>query len=241
MPEKWAEAGRVKGSETEIDSTDMLKCATVADEGNLAEATYSRILDWMLSGDLKAGQAMQERRLADALNVSRTPVREALGRLEAEQLLMRRRRVLLVAELSVETYVHLLDMRRILETEVAARATGHLSAAVAARVEDAISDLLAQEAPTPAAHWAVDDLVHNSIAEAAGNPTITQTIRDLRRRTHIFNTQRIAYRRRPGADEHRALIHAVRGADPALSRRLMGEHLDHVRDAIIDYILGHRT
>jgi DNA-binding GntR family transcriptional regulator len=37
-----------------------------------------------------------------------------------------------------------------------------------------------------------------------------------------------------------ALIDAVAGDDPELSRRLMGKHLDNVRDAIIDFILGRR-
>ena len=83
-------------------------------------------------------------------------------------------------------------------------------------------------------------MVHGTIAEAAGNPMVTSSIRDLRRRTHIFNTARIPHRLLPGASEHIALLHAVSGNDPELSRQMMGQHLDNVKNAIIECILGVR-
>lgn len=219
----------------------MIPDPAAPEDPNLAELAYARILDSMLAGVLKPGAVMQERRLADHFGISRTPVREALGRLEVEQLLTRRMsRTLVVSEISLEGYVSLLDMRRILEVELAARATGRLAPETLAAVEAAISGIAAAESVTPTDHWAVDDLVHGTIADAAGNAMIAATIRDLRRRTHIFNTSRITHRRRPGAEEHLALIRAVAGQDADLSRRLMGQHLDNVRDAIIDYILGKR-
>jgi DNA-binding GntR family transcriptional regulator len=208
-------------------------------EVSLSEYAYTRILDLMLSGKLPAGGVLQERKLAEMLAISRTPVREALGRLEAESLVMRRHgRVLVVCDVSVESYVSLLDMRRILEVEAAARATGRLTIVEAQAVEAAIDELLRVTEITPAHHWAVDELVHGTIAEAAGNPMVVSAIRDLRRRTHIFNTSRIPHRLLPGAAEHLDLLRAVTGDDPETSRRLMGQHLDNVRDAIIDFILG---
>lgn len=208
---------------------------------SLSDFAYGQILDLMLSGKLQAGAVLQERKLAEMLNISRTPVREALGRLEAEQLVSRRHgRMLVVADVSIESYVNLLDMRRILEVEAAGRATGRLSVAQANAVEHAIDELLKVTETTPAHHWAVDEMVHGTIAEAAGNPLVVSTIRDLRRRTHIFNTSRIPHRLLPGASEHLGLLHAVTGSDAEASRRLMGQHLDNVRDAIIDFILGRR-
>ncbi|MBB3594891.1 DNA-binding GntR family transcriptional regulator [Rhizobium sp. BK529] len=210
-------------------------------ELSLSEFAYAQVLDLILSGRLQAGAVLQERKLADMLSISRTPVREALGRLETESLAMRRQgRMLVVADVSIETYMNLLDMRRILEVEVAARATSQLAADDAERVRGAIRWLLQLPKITPADHWSVDDLVHGTIAEAAGNPMVAAAIRDLRRRTHIFNTARMPHRLQPGGSEHMALIDAVAGGDAELSRRLMGKHLDNVRDAIIDFILGRR-
>lgn len=212
-----------------------------APDQSLANVAYGRIMDMLLSGQVKPGEALHERRLAQMMQISRTPVREALFRLEAEALLIRGAgRNLVVADISVENYVRLLDLRRIQEVEAAARATGRITPEVLARVEAALDHLLQLNEVTSAQHWAVDDLVHHSIAEAAGNPMLTQSIRDLRRRTHIFNTHRISHRLRPGAEEHRALIRAAAGDDPDHTRQLMGDHIDHVRDAIVDYILGIR-
>lgn len=210
--------------------------------GSLSERAYASLLDLLLSGELAPGAVLQERRLAEMLSISRTPVREALGRLEAEHLVTRQAgRRLIVAEIGVEAYVNLLDIRKILEMEVAARATGRVTAEKADEVTREIEALIAQPEVSPAEHWAVDELVHGTIADAAGNPMLAATLRDLRRRTHIFNTARIAYRRQPGGSEHLALIAAATGDDPALTRRLMGQHLDNVRDAIIDFILGRRS
>lgn len=228
--------------------TDLPEDASVASGGpgerdgqSLSDYAYNNILQMMLTGLLRPGTLLQERRLAESLSISRTPVREALGRLESEHLVERRHgRAPAVADVSIERYVMLLDMRRILEVEAAARATGRLSREIAAEIEAAIDGLLAAEKPTAAHHWAVDEIVHASIADAAGNPLMASTIRDLRRRTHIFNTQRIPQRLQVGANEHRELLAAVMGDDPEVSRRRMGQHLDNVRGAIIEYMLGTR-
>lgn len=223
----------------EAGALDQAQLAT--QDVSLSEFAYTQILDLMLSGKVQAGTVLQERKLAEMLSISRTPVREALGRLEAESLVSRRQgRTLVVADVSVENYISLLDMRRILEVEAAARATGRVTVEQAEAVRRAIDDLVNVVQITAAHHWAVDEMVHGTIAEAAGNPMVVSTIRDLRRRTHIFNTSRIPHRLLPGASEHLDLLRAVSGNDPELSRRLMGQHLDNVRDAIIDFILGRR-
>lgn len=224
-----------------LDSVEATRLDRGEAEVSLSDFAYAQILDLLLSGQLHAGAVLQERRLAELLSISRTPVREALARLENESLVSRRHgRMLVVTDVSVESYINLLDMRRILEMETAARATGRLNAEKAQAVREAIDELTQYEVITPAQHWAVDDLVHSTIAQAAGNPLVADSIRDLRRRTHIFNTSRIPQRLFVGASEHLGLIDAVMGSDPQESARRMAEHLDNVRDAIIDFILGRR-
>lgn len=224
-----------------LDSVETPLLARDDADVSLSDFAYTQILDLLLAGQLPAGAILQERRLAELLSISRTPVREALARLENESLVTRRHgRMLVVTDVSVESYINLLDMRRILETECAARATGRMEQAAADAIRDAIAELSEYDTITPAQHWATDDLVHSSIARAAGNPLVADSIRDLRRRTHIFNTSRIPHRLVVGASEHLDLVDAVMGSDPERSRSLMGAHLDNVRDAIIAFILGHR-
>jgi DNA-binding GntR family transcriptional regulator len=212
---------------------------TPPEPSSLSDQAYNRILELILEGKLAPGTMLQERRLAELLNMSRTPIREALGRLEGESLITRRHgRAPVVSKVSVESFVWILDMRRILEVEAAGRATGRLPPEQVAAVVQAVDALLARPNPTPAEHWTVDDLVHNTIADAAGNPLVSSTIRDLRRQTHLFNSARLPQRLMPGATEHLIMMEAVGGNDPDKSREVMARHLDNVRDAIIEFLLG---
>jgi DNA-binding GntR family transcriptional regulator len=208
---------------------------------SLSDQAYGRILELILTSKIPPGTMLQERRLAHMLSMSRTPVREALGRLESESLITRSHgRAPVVSNVSIENFISILDMRRILEVEAAGRATGNVPPEQARIVVAAINALLAKPSPSPAEHWAVDDLVHGTIADAAGSPLIASTIRDLRRRTHLFNSARLPNRLMPGSSEHLTMIEVVTGDDPELSRQMMGRHLDNVRDAIIEFLLGTR-
>ena len=224
-------------------SSNGTRAAQLAQENegavSLSDLAYNRILELILSGKFPPGTALQERKLAEMLSMSRTPLREALSRLEAEQFITRSfGRAPSVRPVGIENFIYILDMRRLLEVEAAGRATGRISAADAARAVKEIDSLLAIESPTPDQHWFVDDLVHDMIADAAGNPVIASTVRDLRRRTRLFNTARIPQRLMPGATEHLEMLNAVTGNDPELSRQIMGRHLDNVRDAIVEFLIG---
>lgn len=206
---------------------------------NLREVVYDRVLDMLLSGEMQAGTPLQERRLAEVLNISRTPVREALHQLESEGLVTRQMgRLMTVRQVSVQDYIEILNVRKLLEVEAAGLAAGKISKAAAEAMRKAVWELMDEESPSPGRHWQVDDLVHDSIAEAANNKVLTTMIRDLRRRTHIFNTRRIPGRRRPGALEHLALIDAMAIGDADKSRSLMAEHIENVKSAIIEQVVA---
>lgn len=206
---------------------------------NLRELAYERVLDMLLAGNMPAGTPLQERRLAEALNISRTPVREALRQLESEGLVARQTgRLMTVRQISVQDYIEILNVRKVLEVEAAGLAAGRLSKSAAEALRKAVWDLMEHESPTPAAHWQVDDMVHLTIAEAADNKMLMTLVRDLRRRTQIFNTRRIPGRRKPGALEHLALIDAVAAGDADKARTLMSEHIENVKTAIIDQVMS---
>jgi len=221
-----------RGRATRVGVIDVAELNSA--DRSLRELAYDRLLDMLLSGQLRSGSPLQERRLAEALKISRTPVREALRQLETEGLVMRQMgRLMTVPQISTQDYIEILNVRKLLEVEAAGLAAGKISKSAAEEMRKAVWDLMEEEDPSPARHWQVDDLVHFTIAEAANNKLLTMMIRDLRRRTHVFNTRRIPSRRRPGALEHLALIDALAAGDADKSRRLMAEHLDNVKSAII--------
>jgi len=214
----------------------------LAPSKNLGDTAYERLLDMLLSGELVGGTTLQERRLAEILSISRTPVREALGRLESEGLITRHGgRLMTVFNVSPHQFIEVFDVRKLLEIEAAGLAAEmRLDKGLVDHIRGILLQLLDAEEPTAAEHWAVDDLVHGAIAEASQNDLLATMIRDLRRRTHIFNTRRIPQRLRPGTLEHLAMIDAVALGDKARSQSLMAEHLEHAKQAVVAQLVSGR-
>ena len=210
---------------------------------SLGESAYERLLDMLLSGELVGGTTLQERRLAEIMNISRTPVREALGRLEAEGLITRHAgRLMTVFKVSAQEFIEVFDVRKLLEVEAAGLAAEEtIDKPTVETIRTTLLALLEKPTPSAAEHWAVDDLVHGAIAEAAQNSLLASTIRDLRRRTHIFNTRRIPQRLRPGTLEHLAMLDAIAVGDKIRAQRLMAEHLENAKQAVVAQLVSGRV
>ena len=209
---------------------------------NLGDSAYETLLDMLLSGELAGGTTLQERRMAEALNISRTPVREALGRLEAEGLITRHGgRLMTVFKVSPQEFIEVFEVRKLLEVEAAGRAAEErIDRVLAENIRVTLLRLLEAQAPTAAEHWAADDMVHGAIAEAGQNHLLATMIRDLRRRTHIFNTRRIPERLRPGTLEHLAMIDAVAIGDKMRAQTLMADHLENAQQAVVARLISGR-
>jgi len=210
---------------------------------HLGEVAYERLLDMLLSGEVTGGTILQERRLAEILAISRTPVREALSRLETEGLISRHGgRLMTVFKVSPQEFIEVFNIRKLLEVEAAGLAAEEkIDKAVVTNIRARLLELLDVREPTSAEHWAVDDLVHGAIAEAAKNTLLATMIRDLRRRTHIFNTRRIPQRLRPGTLEHLAMIDAVAVGDKERAQSLMADHLEKAKQAVVQQLVSGKT
>jgi DNA-binding GntR family transcriptional regulator len=100
------------------------------------EEVYRRLREQILYGGIKPGSAVTLRGLADELNVSPMPVREAVRRLIAERaLLLQDNRRVMVAPMTRETFEQILFARRALEPELAARALAKLTKSDIAAIE----------------------------------------------------------------------------------------------------------
>lgn len=206
----------------------------------LGDLAYDKLLELFLSGEVAPGASLRERRLAEQLGISRTPVREAISKLAAEGLVTaQENRTPILAELTVQKFVEILKLRKLLEVEAAALAAEKgVQPAAAQGVRFAIRELVAKRQPTISEHWRVDDMVHGLISGASHNRPLAHTILDLRRRTHIFSTRQIPERLEPGAHEHLSLIDAVASGDVSGARERMAVHIDNVRVAIVERILS---
>jgi len=204
---------------------------------SLGETTYERLRDLIFSGTLVAGDALQEKKLADLLGVSRTPVREAITRLTTEGLVERNAGLTpVVRRLSANDFIEILHVRRLLEVEAAGRAaeTGGSDELrlIAARIRAFGNGHI----PTAEAHIAVDDELHSTVANLAGSRILAELIRDLRQKTKIFDMGRVPERFEPGITEHIEIIDAILARDTARAQTAMRTHIDNVRSSVIDHL-----
>lgn len=201
---------------------------------SLGERAYDQLLDRMLAGTFAAGTLLQERVLAEMLGISRTPVREALAKLESEGFVTRHvGRLLVVREVPVQELMEILHVRSILETEAAGIAAGRIHPADLRNIRDLFEAQLVGPLPDGGNFWEADDQLHGMIVDAAGNAVLAETVRSLRRRTRMFNLKRMPERLVPGCQEHLAIVTALEQCDGGAARRAVATHLDNTRRSIL--------
>ena len=206
---------------------------------SLGEHARDRLIQMLLSGELKPGLILQERRLASILEISRTPLRAALSQLEVKGLVERQAgRFAIPDGLDIQRVVETFNLRRLLEMEFAGLAAGKLPAAQSESIRTNSAKLLKQSSPKIADYWRVDNEFHTAIAEAAGNEFSASLGLDLRRQTHVFVVPRDFDAIELSILEHLALVDAIMSGDAARSRELMGEHIAHEKSAALSKALG---
>ena len=197
-------------------------------EAKLSTVAYGAVLDMILRGAIAPGELVTERQIAARLGMSRTPVREAVRRLEGEGTVERQRSgALIVRPYSMEEFLQALAVRRLLEGEAARLAAGKVSPELLAAARERIARLrrdgLAESARRD------DRDFHAAIAEASGNPVLATTISDLRKRTAMFRLGRLPERLDQVCDEHVAILDALASGDGEAARAAMQTHIENVR------------
>lgn len=209
---------------------------TEADEGeqNLSQKAYETILRKIISREFAVNTVLQERRLAEMLDISRTPVRNALNRLENEGFIARNGgRTPVVKEFSIQELIETLHIRRVLESEATRLATGKIPVSELDAIQKLVEGLLIKKVPDSDEDWAADSRIHETIAFYSGNKTMADYIKTLRLKTHMFNLSEVPERFEAGHREHLQIIQALRDNQPDLAQSLVAAHIDNVRQGII--------
>jgi len=200
---------------------------------SLTETAYEAILNRILDGSLKPGARLQERLLGEELSLSRTPVREALSRLENEGLVTRDQRVSIVRTITLQDFLEILHVRMLLETDAIGLSCGHIPVDELRQLKDRI---LAMKGASKADFAALDNDLHGTILNHSGNRTLAVIVAQLRKKTAMFNVGRIPERTGPVAEEHIAIIDALLANDADAARRAISAHLGNVRISIVNWI-----
>lgn len=209
----------------------------------LRDEVYQSLLDMLIDNRLPEGTALRVESLANLLEVSHTPVREALVRLESTGLVQHSaNRGYRVSELpGPEEFAQIMDARAVLEIAVARRAASRPDRSFVAALtelidtQEAIARQLAEPGPIPASelvrsYLTVDHAFHDAIFRAAANPVLERLTRSL-----DAQSQRARQVFRLGISdaaetlaEHRAMIAAIEHGDPDEAEAASRAHLDRV-------------
>lgn len=145
---------------------------------SLADLAYARLTEALLSGDLSPGDRLVQDSLALRLGISRTPLREALQRMEREGTIRPAGRGYVVPELTRADIGHLYEVREAVEGQaarlVAARAAGAVD-----DIEATLHRLSAEAGPSGREAFRANRLAHRAVVEAAGNPFLLELFDDL--------------------------------------------------------------
>lgn len=205
---------------------------------SLTQNAFDAVLRMIQRGELANGDVVNERRLAEQLGLSRTPVREALGRLEGSQYLRRSGRTLLVNGVELSEILEIMAVRKLLEADAARSAAGKMPAQRLAAIRQRLMAMDNPEQISAAEHWEVDDFLHLSIAETSGNKLLLRLIGELRTRTRMFGKETVPARFAPGRNEHLAIIDAIEAGDGERAAQAMTLHIEGARNAIFQSVTG---
>lgn len=188
---------------------------------------YEKLCDAISEGRFAPGTRLAEEEIARLFGVSRTPVREALQRLEARGLLaIGAGRSLVVAQLTLQQVLELYAMREILEGSAARFAAQHASEAEIALLRRLHKDFM-EAWNQPERLVPLNRRFHQAIYEAAHNRYLGQALKELNDAFALLqsNTFRIPNRPRESNAEHLKIIDAIAERDPDRAERAAREHI----------------
>ncbi len=206
---------------------------------SLGEYAYERLRADIRDGTLSPGSRVREKDVAERLEISRTPVREALRRLEADGFLtFEPHRGMVVVQLDHQSIMELYAMREVLEGTAAALAARHASEAEIA----ILCEMLNREAEI-AAH--PDQLAahnvqfHQILFRAAHNRYLLKTANALRDSMALMRgtTMTVAGRADSALDEHTALATAIQARDATGAEAAARAHIQNAQRARLKLLL----
>lgn len=196
----------------------------------LREIVFETLREAIISGKLLPGERLMEIQLAEEMGVSRTPVREAIRKLELEGLVvMVPRKGAYVAGMTVKEMVDVFEVRTALEGLAAGLAAERATAEEIEEMERAVFQI-----SEVSDGLNLDTLVerdtnfHDLIYKASHNQRLVQIITHLREQLNRFRTTSLALpgRGKYAVDEHKGIVEAIGARDVELATNLAREHVE---------------
>jgi len=206
---------------------------------SLAGDVYDAIFAQLMSLKIAPGSRITVDNLVKEFNVSHTPIREALGRLEGEGLVVKTHLIGYSAapQITRRRFDELYELRLLLEPNGAAKAAGSMNDDKFAALRDAAGVMGRKEGGDERLRYSTfarqDAAFHDRIMEFADNELIRQTLSFQHTHFHIFRLMFHSRVTEEALDEHETILAAFAARDPDAAARAMRVHIERSRDRLL--------
>ncbi len=203
----------------------------------LRDVVFNTLRRAILKGELKPGERLMEITLADKLGVSRTPIREAIRKLELEGLVvMAPRKGAKVASITERDLNDVLEVRKGMEVLAISLACKRITGEELEKletIEQSFQKLIESGNLTELAE--MDVKFHDTIYQATNNQRLVQLLNNLREQMYRYRMEYLKdiAVRRTLAEEHKAICRALRERDEQQAEEYVSIHIDNQQKAII--------
>lgn len=202
----------------------------------ITDEVHRRLRDDIANGVLPPGARLSVPAIAEKLQVSRTPVRDAVLRLVQEQLAREEpRRGAVVAQVGLRELASLYEVREMLEGLAARLAVENAGRRLVYALREVLAGhYRAVEAEDLAGHMETDVRFHALVREAAGNPELVRLLDSIQARVRLAMqmTQTSGGPRR-ALHDHQAILAAIERGDPGAAEQAARAHVARLRASFL--------
>ena len=200
---------------------------------NLTTLAYTSIKEYILDGRLDEDSRLTEDFLSNQLGISKSPIREALNRLETEGLIrIEPRKGAYLRRLSMEEISELYDFREALEVHVVR--TAKLTPVLFAELRQSLKRQRALLKANDKAHYIREDaLFHAKLAQSTRNAYLCSVLENIQ--NQIWLSRRTSYdlSSSTAPDYHDAILEALEESDSEKAQEAMRAHIRNVRERLV--------
>ena len=206
----------------------------------LHQEAAARLRQLIVEGVIEPGAKLNERELSERLQVSRTPLREAIRTLAAEGLVdLLPNRGAVAVQFSPQDVAHTFELIAGLEALSGELAAQRITEPELAEIRALHYEMLAAFTRRDlSSYYRLNALIHDAINAAARNPVLTQTYSTVNARLQAlrFRSNFDERKWQRAVEEHEAMLDKLAARDAEGMRALMRQHLQHKRDAVLELL-----
>ncbi|MCL6478001.1 MAG: GntR family transcriptional regulator [Peptococcaceae bacterium] len=204
----------------------------------LRELVFESLREAIIHGRLKPGERLMEIQLAEEMGVSRTPVREAIRKLELEGfVVMIPRKGAYVSGISVKDIVDVFEVRAALEALAAGLAAERITAEELENLERSLVQISeVSDRQDLNAMVETDTNFHELLYKASRNQRLFQIVTHLKEQIQRFRTTSLSQpgRSKDALNEHRRIVEAISERNVEMAQALAREHIENAEQSLLN-------